>query len=142
MTTPTLTITIELKNPVSNETTTIKKGPFNIAHSILPKNLLQAIINLISTLILGLNSNPNAKNVVPTLLLDDVLMYNSDKFKVNTIQSQAYLQTTIKSNDGNFSFLASNSIGSIEIIKKPKQPVYQSMLSHDTYEILTPDPPQ
>ena len=142
MASPTLTVSIEIKNPSNNETTRITKGPFTVSQTSLPMNLLQAITGMIGTLILGLNSNPKATCITPIMLLDDNLMYNSDKFKVNPSQAQPYLQTTIKTNEGNFAFLPSNTLGTIEIIRKHQPTILQSMLTQESYENLTPSPSQ
>ena len=142
MATPSMTITIETQNPANSEVTTIKKGPYIVSENLAPEKLLHAVIGVTSTIVLGLNSHPNAKCISPILLFDDTLMYNCDKFKINTSQSQAYLRTTIKSHDGNFSFLPQNIVASIEPIRKPQPTIFQSILAQDHYESLTPPPIQ
>ena len=140
MSTPSITITIETQNPANSEITTIRKGPYIVSDNIAPEKFLQAIIGVTSTIVLGLNSHPNSKCISPILLFDETLMYNSDKFKINTIQSQAYLRTTIKSQEGNFSFLPQSTVSSIEILRKPQPTIFQSILTQENYESLTPPP--
>ena len=141
MNTPSVTVSIEVRNPTTNETTTIKKGPFNVnASPSLPKQLLHLIVDNIGTYILGLNSNPKSNGAIPLILFDDMLMFDSEKFKCSTLNQSAFLQTTIKSQEGNFTFTTSQNVKNLEIVRK--QPVYPNMLTHETYEILTPNPPQ
>ena len=72
MASPTITVSIEIRNPSSNETTKISKGPYTVSQSSLPTNLLQSLIGIIGALILGLSANQKATCITPILLLGEM----------------------------------------------------------------------